>query len=93
VVDPRIIILDDATSAVDTETEHEISQRIKEVLTARTAIVISHRVSSVKDADQIVCFDDGRIIERGDHEALMARNGFYAQLYRSQLLEKELEAL
>lgn len=93
IVDPKIIILDDATSAVDTETEHEISRRIKDVLTNRTALVISHRVSSVKDADLIVCFEGGRIIERGDHRTLMEQNGFYAQLYRSQLLEKQLEAL
>ncbi len=92
-VNPTVLILDDATSAVDTETEHEINQRIKEVLAGRTSIIISHRVSSVKDADLIVCLADGRIIERGDHDALMARNGFYANLYRSQLLEKRLEAL
>jgi len=92
-VDPAILILDDATSAVDTETEHEIGNKIKEVLTGRTSIIISHRVSAVKEADMIVCLEDGRITERGDHDMLMARNGFYAELFRSQLLEKELEAL
>ena len=92
-VKPAILILDDATSAVDTETEHEINQRIKDVLTGRTSIIISHRVSSVKDADLIVCLADGRVVERGDHDSLMGRNGFYANLYRSQLLEKKLEAL
>jgi ATP-binding cassette subfamily B protein len=92
-VDPTILILDDATSAVDTETEHEISNKIKEVLTGRTSIIISHRVSAVKEADFIICLEHGRITEQGDHDTLMARNGFYAELYRSQLLEKELEAL
>lgn len=92
-VDPTILILDDATSAVDTETEHEINMRIKEVLAGRTSIIISHRVSSVKDADMVLCLQDGRIIERGTHETLMSENGFYADLYRSQLLEKELEEL
>lgn len=92
-VDPTILILDDATSAVDTETEHEINQRVKQVLSGRTSIIISHRVSSVKDADLVLCLQDGRIVERGNHASLMANDGFYAELYRSQLLEKELEEL
>jgi ATP-binding cassette subfamily B protein len=89
---PAIIILDDATSAVDTETEHEIGERIKHVLDKRTSIVISHRVSSVKDADLILYLDNGKISERGTHEQLMT-GGSYAELYRSQLLEMELEKL
>jgi len=92
-VEPKILILDDATSAVDTQTEDEINQRIKDVLGGRTAIIISHRVSSVKDADVIVYLKDGRIAEKGSHEELMTIDGYYAELYRRQLLERELEVL
>ena len=90
---PSILILDDATSAVDTETEHQINEKIKDILEARTALVISHRVSSVKDADIILYLEDGAIVEQGTHEELLAKNGFYADLYKSQLLEQELEQL
>ncbi|UCD65013.1 MAG: ABC transporter ATP-binding protein [Candidatus Zixiibacteriota bacterium] len=90
---PAIVVLDDATSAVDTETEHEISERIKKILTNRTAVVISHRVSSVKDADLILYMHHGAIVERGRHQELLDRDGHYARLYRSQLLEMELERL
>ncbi|MEK7775552.1 MAG: ABC transporter ATP-binding protein [Candidatus Zixiibacteriota bacterium] len=91
--DPAILILDDATSSVDTETEHEISERIKHVLAGRTAIVISHRISSVKDADMILYLEEGRIVESGSHDDLVALGGRYADLHRSQLLELELEKL
>ncbi len=91
--DPAILILDDATSAVDTETEHQINQQIKKVLHNRTAIIISHRVASVKDADVILYLEEGRIIESGSHEKLLKSDGAYAELYRSQLIEQELEAL
>lgn len=90
---PSILILDDATSAVDTETEHQINQQIKKILAGRTAIIISHRASSVKDADFIVYLEDGAVAEQGSHEELLALDGFYAELYRSQLLEQELEQL
>jgi len=91
-VDPPILILDDAVSAVDTYTEEEILGRLREVMRPRTVILVSHRVSTVRHADQILVLDDGRIVERGTHEQLVARNGAYAALYRKQLLEDELAA-
>jgi len=93
IIDPSILILDDATSSVDTETENEIQNRIKTVLDGRTSIIISHRVSSVKDADVIAYLEKGKIVEQGRHEELMKLNGHYADLYHSQLLEIELEHL
>jgi len=93
IIDPSILILDDATSSVDTETENEIQNRIKTVLDGRTSIIISHRVSSVKDADIIAYLEKGKIVEQGRHEELMKLNGHYAELYHSQLLEIELEHL
>ena len=91
-VDPRILILDDAMSAVDTYTEEEILQRLSAVMRARTTIIVSHRISTVRDADQIFVLDDGRIVERGTHESLVREDGLYAELYRKQLLEEELAA-
>ena len=91
-VDPRILVLDDALSAVDTYTEEEILTRLKTVMRQRTSIIVAHRVSTVRDADQIFVLDHGRIVERGHHDALVARGGLYAALYRKQLLEEELAA-
>ncbi|MEQ1354669.1 MAG: ABC transporter ATP-binding protein, partial [Candidatus Acidiferrum sp.] len=89
--DPRILILDDALSAVDTQTEERILTRLRGIMAGRTTILISHRTSTVQDADQIVVVRDGRIVERGRHEDLLARGGYYADLYHKQLLEEELE--
>jgi ATP-binding cassette, subfamily B, multidrug efflux pump len=91
-VDPKVLILDDALSAVDTYTEEEILTRLKGVMRQRTSIIVAHRISTVRDADQIFVLDHGRIAERGDHDALVARDGLYALLYKRQLLEEELAA-
>ncbi len=89
--DPRVLVLDDALSAVDTYTEEEILSRLRSVMRQRTSVVVSHRVSTVREADQIVVLDAGRIVERGRHEDLIALGGAYADLHRKQLLEEELE--
>ena len=89
--DPRILILDDSLSAVDTQTEEKILNRLRGVMRGRTTILIAHRTSTVRDADQIVVLKDGGIIECGTHEELLERGGYYADLYQKQLLEEELE--
>jgi ATP-binding cassette, subfamily B, multidrug efflux pump len=89
--DPRILILDDSLSAVDTQTEERILSRLRGIMAGRTTILISHRTSTVQDADQIVVLRDGQIVERGKHDDLLARGGYYADLYHKQLLEEELE--
>jgi ATP-binding cassette subfamily B multidrug efflux pump len=90
-MDPRILVLDDALSAVDTHTEEEILSRLRGVMRQRTSIVVSHRISTIRDADLILVLDHGRVVERGTHDELIACDGFYANLYRKQLLEAELE--
>jgi ATP-binding cassette, subfamily B, multidrug efflux pump len=92
VIDPRILILDDALSAVDTYTEEEILSRLRVVMRERTSIIVSHRISTVRDADVIFVLDDGRIVERGSHDELIKTGGLYAELHKKQLLEEELEA-
>jgi ATP-binding cassette, subfamily B, multidrug efflux pump len=92
-IEPAILVLDDVTSSVDTETEHEINERIHAHTGSLTTFIVSHRASSVKDADLIIFIENGRIVERGDHEHLMTLNGRYADLYHSQVLAEELESL
>jgi len=89
--DPRILILDDSLSAVDTQTEERILTRLRGIMEGRTTILISHRTSTVREADQIVVLIGGCITERGTHDELLARGGYYADLYHKQLLEEELE--
>jgi len=89
---PRILILDDALSSVDTYTEEKILGHLRNIMSGRTSLIVSHRVSTVKDADLIVVLDDGRISERGTHDSLIASGGLYAELYEKQLLEEELAA-
>lgn len=91
--EPKILMLDDALSAVDTETEEEILRGLRDVMRARTTVLIAHRISTVKDADQIIVMDHGRIMERGTHEQLLAMKGEYHKIYERQLLEAELESL
>jgi ATP-binding cassette, subfamily B, multidrug efflux pump len=87
---PRILILDDALSSVDTQTEDKILNHLREIMQDRTTIFISHRVSTVRNADMIAVLDGGRIVELGSHEQLLALNGYYTDLYNKQLLEEEL---
>jgi ATP-binding cassette subfamily B protein len=88
--DPLILILDDSLSSVDTHTEAAILDRLRGVMRDRTSIVIAHRISTIKDLDQIVVLDEGRIVERGSHLELLALGGLYAGMYRRQLLAEEL---
>ena len=88
--DPRILVLDDALSSVDTQTEDKILNHLREIMQDRTTIFISHRVSTVRNADQIAVLHGGRIVEQGTHEELLALNGYYTDLYNKQLLEEEL---
>jgi ATP-binding cassette subfamily B protein len=92
-IDPKILILDDSFSAVDTHTEEDILLSLKKFMKDRTSLIISHRISTVKDADKIIVLDDGEIAEEGTHDQLIAKDGIYAELHYKQLLEEELKEL
>ncbi|HEX9161677.1 MAG TPA: ABC transporter ATP-binding protein [Thermoanaerobaculia bacterium] len=91
--EPIILMLDDSLSAVDTQTEERILRSLREVRKGRTVLIVSHRVSSVKDADHIVVLEEGAIVERGTHESLIEKGGYYADLYHRQTIEAELEEI
>ncbi|MFH1811685.1 MAG: ABC transporter ATP-binding protein [Pseudomonadota bacterium] len=91
--EPRLLILDDSLSAVDAETEAAILQDLRQVARQQTTVIVSHRLSAVRDADQIVVLDQGRVIEQGSHDELVARQGSYADLWRQQTAERELEVV
>jgi ATP-binding cassette subfamily B protein len=88
---PTLLILDDALSAVDTRTEEAILRGLKNVMRERTSIVVSHRVSTIRHADQIIVIENGRIVDRGTHEELAQREGVYSAMFRRQSLESQLE--
>jgi ATP-binding cassette subfamily B multidrug efflux pump len=90
---PRILVLDDALASVDTQTEDRILNHLREIMRGRTTIFISHRVSTVRNADRIAVLHNGQIVEYGTHDELIDRNGYYTELYNKQLLEEELETV
>jgi ATP-binding cassette, subfamily B, multidrug efflux pump len=93
VIDPPVLILDDCLSSVDAQTEAEILHELRSILKEKTCLIISHRISAVKEADEILVLDEGKIIERGSHQQLIDRGGVYADLYQQQQLSEELEQI
>jgi ATP-binding cassette subfamily B multidrug efflux pump len=90
-IDPKMLILDEATSSVDTRTEVLIQEAMYNLMKGRTSFIIAHRLSTIRNADLILVMDDGDIVEQGQHEELLARGGFYAELYYSQFEHAEAE--
>ena len=86
---PEIFLFDDCLSAVDTETEEKILKNLQKLSTNKTAIIVSHRIPSAKNADKILVIKDGEIIQQGTHNQLLEKEGYYKELYAKQLLEKE----
>ena len=86
---PDIVVLDEATAHLDSESEAAVQRALRETLAGRTSLVIAHRLSTVREADQLLVIDDGRIVERGTHASLLAENGLYAELYRTQFADQE----
>ncbi|MGE5304843.1 MAG: ABC transporter ATP-binding protein [Alphaproteobacteria bacterium] len=93
VMDPPVLILDDCLSSVDAQTEAEILHGLKSIIKEKTCLIISHRISAVKEADEIIVLDQGKIVERGNHDELVQRGGIYADLYQQQRLTEELEQI
>jgi len=93
VMDPPVLILDDCLSSVDAQTEAEILHGLKSIIKEKTCLIISHRISAVKEADEIIVLDEGKIVERGNHDELVQRGGIYADLYQQQRLTEELEQI
>lgn len=88
--DPEILILDEATSSVDTRMESLIQKAMADLKQERTSFVIAHRLSTIQDADKIIVINHGQIVESGNHQSLLAKGGFYADLYQSQFLGQEI---
>ena len=88
---PDIVVLDEATAHLDSESEAAVQRALRQTLAGRTSLVIAHRLSTVREADQLLVIDDGRIVERGTHASLLAENGLYAELYRTQFADQESE--
>ena len=86
---PPMLILDEATSSIDTRTEQRIQRAFEKLMHGRTSFIVAHRLSTIKEADIILVMKDGHIIEQGNHETLLAKNGFYATLYNSQFIQSE----
>jgi ATP-binding cassette subfamily B protein len=86
---PDIVVLDEATAHLDSESEAAVQRALRETLSGRTSLVIAHRLSTVREADELLVIDDGRIVERGTHTSLLAENGLYAELYKTQFAEQE----
>jgi ATP-binding cassette subfamily B protein len=93
IMDPPVLILDDCLSSVDAQTEAEILHELRAILKEKTCLIISHRISAVREADEILVLDEGKIIERGNHDELVRDGGVYAELFQQQRLSEELEQI